>query len=115
MSIASVTPKIPQGVELVALRRQGTNLLPRSELVFAERAVRGAAGHPAPSAKREGLSPGRDAIADRQHLDYMMVYVSKPSMVGMRLADVPHPPGSSIEIIQIRRGDADILPRADLM
>jgi putative transport protein len=43
-----------------------------------------------------------------------MVYVSKPAMVGMRLADVPHPPGCSMEICQIRRGDADILPRADL-
>jgi len=44
-----------------------------------------------------------------------MVYVSKPSMVGMRLGDVPHPPGSSMEIMQVRRGDADILPRPDLV
>ena len=63
----------------------------------------------------EGLSAGREAIADRQHLDYVMVYVSNASMVGMRLADVPHPPGCSLEIIQVRRGDADVLPRSDLM
>src|SRR5262249_57650058 len=65
-------------------------------------------------AELEGLGPGRDAMADRQHLDYVMVYVSKANMVGMRLADMPHPPGCSLEIVQVRRGDADILPRPDL-
>ena len=115
VSVAAITPKIPKGVELIAVRRQGTNLLPRPELVFAEQDVLVLAGYPEAIAKLEGLSPGRDARADRQHLDYMMVYVSKPSMVGIRLADVPHPPGSSMEIMQVRRGDADILPRSDLM
>ena len=114
-SIASLTPKIPQGVELVAVRRQGTNLLPRPEYVLAEQDVLVLAGYPDAIAKLDGVSPSRAAIADRLHLDYMMVYVSKPSMVGMRLGDVPHPPGSAMEILQVRRGDADILPRPDLM
>src|SRR6516162_2234762 len=48
-------------------------------------------------------------------LDYLMVYVSKPNMVGMRLGDVPHPPGCPFEVMQVRRGNADILPRPDLM
>ena len=115
LSVAAVTPKIPQDVELVALRRQGRNMLPRPEHVFAEDDVLVVAGYPEAIAKLEGLSAGREAIADRQHLDYVMVYVSKASMVGTRLADVPHPPGCSLEIIQVRRGDADVLPRSDLM
>jgi putative transport protein len=115
MSIAALTPKIPKGVELIALRRQSTNLLPRPEHVFAEQDVLVLAGYPEAISKLEGLSPGREALADRRRLDYLMVYVSRPSMVGMCLCDVPHPPGSSIEIIQVRRGDADILPRPDLM
>jgi putative transport protein len=115
MSIAAVLPKIPEGVQLIALRRQGTNLLPRPEFVFAEEDVLVLAGYPEAIAKLEGLSPGRDAVADRRQLDYVMVYVSKPAMVGMRLADVPHPPGGPMEIFQIRRGDADILPRPDLL
>ena len=115
MSIAAVTPKIPQGVELIAIRRQGTNLLPRPEFVFAEQDVLVLAGYPEAIAKLEGLSIKRNALADRKDLDYLMVYVSKPNMVGMRLADVPHPPGSSMEIMQVRRADADVLPRPDLM
>jgi putative transport protein len=114
MSIAELMPKVPAGLELVALRRHGANLLPRPEYVLAEQDVLVVAGYPEAIAKLEGRSPGRDARADRKNLDYLMVYVSKPAMVGMRLADVPHPPGCSMEICQIRRGDADILPRSDL-
>jgi putative transport protein len=114
-SIAALTPKIPSGVELIGLRRQGTNLLPQPEHVLADQDVLVLAGYPEAIGKLDGLSPRREALADRTHLDYMMVYVSKPSMVGMRLGDVPHPPGSSMEIMQVRRGDADILPRPDLV
>src|SRR5256886_13510594 len=84
MSIAEIMPKIPAGLELVALRRHGTNLLPRPEYVFAEQDVLVVAGYPEAIAKLKGLSPGRDARADRKNLDYLMVYVSKPAMVGMR-------------------------------
>jgi putative transport protein len=115
MSIAALMPKIPEGLELVALRRQGTNLLPRPDYVCAEQDMLVVAGYPEAIAKLKGLSPGREARDDRKDLDYVLVYVSKPAMVGMRLADVPHPSGSSMEICQIRRGDADILPRSDLL
>jgi hypothetical protein len=36
MSITALTPKIPKGLELIGIRRQGTNLLPRPEYVCAE-------------------------------------------------------------------------------
>src|SRR5262245_51157082 len=113
-SIAAITPKIPEGVDVIAVRRHGTNLLQQPEHVFAEGDVLVAAGYPEAMGKLEGLSQGRDALADRRHLDYMMVYVSKPGMVGLRLGDVPHPPGCVMEIVQVRRADADILPRPDL-
>jgi putative transport protein len=115
MSIAAFTPRIPEGVELIAVRRDGTNLPPRPDYVCAEQDVLVVAGYPEAIAKLQGLSPRHDAVADRHHLDYLMVFVSRPAMVGMRLADVPRPSGCSIEVFQIRRGDADILPRPDLM
>jgi putative transport protein len=114
VSLANVMPKVPKGIELVAIRRRGRNLLPQPEFVFADGDTLLVAGYPEAIAKLEGLSPGREAQADREHLDYMMVYVSKANLVGMRLADVPHPAGTSMEIVQVRRGDADILPRPDL-
>ena len=120
MSIAALMQRMPEGVELIAVRRLGTNVLPEPQYVCAEEDVLVLAGYPEAIAKLEGskiegLSPDRDALADRHHLDYLMVYVSKPTLVGLRLADVPQPPGCSTEIFQIRRADADILPRPDLM
>jgi putative transport protein len=115
ISLAAVMSKVPAGVELIALRRNGTNVLPRPDYVCAEQDLLVLAGYPEAIAKLEGLRHDREARADRQHLDYLMVYVSKPSMVGIRLADLPQPSGSAIEIVQIRRGDADILPRPDLI
>src|SRR5215470_2455054 len=114
-SIAAFAPKIPKGVELIALRREGMNLLARPEYVLGEKDVLVVAGFPEEIAKIEGLSPGRAALADRTNLDYLMVYVSKASMVGKHLADVAPPPGCTMEIMQVRRGDADILPRPDLV
>jgi len=114
-TVAALTPKIPEGVELIALRRDGTNILPKPDEVIGDRDVLVLAGYPEALAKLGGLSPGRDALADRRGLDYLMVYVSKPNMVGMRLRDVPQPPGCTMEIMQVRRGDADLMPRPDLM
>jgi putative transport protein len=115
VSVATLTPKIPKGVDLIAIRRSGTNVLPHPQFVFADADTLVLAGYPEALAKLEGLSPNRDALADRQHLDYVMVYVSKSNMVGTRLMDVPHPPGVSMDIIHVRRGDADILPTPDLL
>jgi putative transport protein len=114
-SVAALMPKIPEGVELIAVRRDGMNVLPGPDDVFADPDVLVLAGYPDALAKLKGLSSGRDALADRRRLDYIMVYVSKPSMVGMRLRDVPHPPGCTMEIMQVRRADADLMPNPDLM
>jgi putative transport protein len=56
--------------------------------VLAEQDVLVLAGYPEAIGKLKS-QPKREAIADREHLDYMMVYVSKPSG-GMRLP-TPHP------------------------
>src|SRR5208283_5611666 len=86
-SIAALMKRIPEGVELIAVRRQGTNLLPRPEYVCADQDVLVLAGYPDAIAKLEGLNADRGALADRHNLDYLMVYISKSSIVGMRLAD----------------------------
>ena len=61
LSIAALTPKVPKGVELIAIRRQGTNLFPRPDFVFAEQDVLVLVGYPEAIAKLEGLSADRDA------------------------------------------------------
>jgi putative transport protein len=114
-SLATLLPRIPEGVELVSVRREGKNRLPDPQHVLGDDDVLVLAGYPEAIHKLEGLRPRGEALGDRKDLDYVMVYVSKPSMVGMCLRDLPRPPGCAMEIVQVRRGDVDILPRPELV
>jgi putative transport protein len=48
-------------------------------------------------------------------LDYFRVFVSKPSVVGITLADLRIPGVDEFSVMHVRRGDADLLPRSELM
>ena len=66
---------------------------------------------------RKGIgeaAPGRLA-KDRSDLDYLRVFASRPTVVGRTLGDLDLPGDKAAILIQVRRGDADILPRPDLV
>jgi putative transport protein len=52
---------------------------------------------------------------DRGDLDYFRFFVSKPAVVGISLADLKIPGISEFSVVHLRRGDADLLPRPELM
>src|SRR6185503_1553750 len=60
------------------------------------------------------LEPGRIA-RDRGDLSYQRFFVSKANMTGTRLADLPIPPSTSIQVLHVRRYDVDLVPAPDLM
>jgi putative transport protein len=51
---------------------------------------------------------------DRSDLDYLRVFASRPSVVGMPMGDLALPGDKAVVIAEIRRGDTNILPRPDL-
>lgn len=114
MTLGQLSRQMPDDVEIVGLRHLNANQLPHMEYVFADHDIMVVSGYPEAIAKLKDVSFAREAIRDRDALDYTMVFVSKPSMVGLRIADVPLPAGCETEIIQVRRGDNDIMPRPDL-
>ena len=59
-------------------------------------------------------APGR-VFKDRSDLDYMRVFASKASVVGRPVGDLELPGERGVVIAQVRRGDANILPRPDLV
>ena len=66
---------------------------------------------------RKGLgeaAPGR-LVKDRSDLDYLRVFASRPTVVGRALGDLDLPGDKAAILVQVRRGDADILPRPDLV
>jgi putative transport protein len=58
--------------------------------------------------------PGR-MLKDRKHLDYLRVFASRPAIVGRTLGELGLPGENAAVIAHVRRGDADLLARSDLV
>jgi putative transport protein len=119
LSLGNLTTALPAGVQIVARRREDSNEPASPNLVIAENDVLLAT---APSRKAleqavmilGEVAPGK-ILTDRRDLDYLRVFASRPTVVGRMLGDL-HLPGKKPGIIvQVRRGDTDILPHSNLL
>jgi putative transport protein len=116
--LGDLTPVLPAGVQIVALRRQGRNEPASPNFVIAKHDVLLAAGSSKEALAQAGTILGEAApgyiIKDRRDLDYLRVFASRPTVVGRTLGSLDLPGKKGI-IVQVRRGDADIQPRPDLV
>jgi putative transport protein len=112
-TVAELLALAPEGVDLLMVRRNGMNMLLEPTMVLQADDLLSVVGFPEVLAEFKAGEVG-EARDDRRHLDYMRVFVSKPGFIGMRLADLPFPEGVAIKIVQVRRGDVDLLPRPDM-
>ena len=111
--------QFPASVNVVAIREQSRNRVPAEDTILDK-------GHvllivstekDALAAARELLGsaqPGRIA-KDRRDLDYVRVYASKRSIVGLSLGDLDLPGDLEYSYVHVRRGDTDLLPHSDLV
>jgi putative transport protein len=118
-TLEELSKDLPSGVQVTMVRKGSQNVVPSGELVLAsgdgvlviaerEEAL-------AETAARLGkLEPGR-IVKDRSSLDYIRVFVSKASVVGIPLAELPLPAGFPTHLLHVRRYDMDIVPTPDLM
>jgi putative transport protein len=118
-TLGELTPTLPAGVQIVALRREGRNEAASPNFVVAENDVALAvatAREPLAQASRSlgEAAPGR-LIKDRRDLDYLRVFASRPLVVGRALGDLELPGEKAAIVAQVRRGDTDIMPRPDLV
>jgi len=114
-----VMATLPAGVQIVALRHASHNEPVSPNKALAENDVLlVTASTKEVLAKAATLlgetAPGR-FVKDREDLDYVRVFASKPTVVGRTLGDLDLPGEKEAILIQVRRGDADILPRPDLV
>ena len=112
-TVAELLGLLPEHVNLLMVRRSGMNILPEPAMVLQAEDILAVACFPEALSELQ-LNEATEAREDRRHLDYVRVFVSKPSLIGIRLGDLPLPNGIAIKIIQIRRGDIDLLPKPDL-
>jgi putative transport protein len=119
MRLGELMAALPAEVQIVALRREDRNRPATPDIVLAENdvvlvvaptkafleQVRALLGEAAPG----------HLTQDRRDLDYLRVFASRPSVVGRTLGDLVLPGDRASVVIQVRRGDADLLPRPDLV
>jgi putative transport protein len=118
-TLSEVGAALPAGVQIVALRRESRNEPASPNSVVAENDVLLATAPNKEALAKAGeilgeAAPGR-LIKDRKDLDYLRVFASRPTVVGRALGDLELPGEKASVLIQVRRGDADILPRPDLV
>ena len=115
LTIAELLQRQPEGTQLHALRRSGMNIFPDPTVVIEPEDIISFAGLPEAIAKLELGDTSEEVRADRRNLDYVRCFVSKTQFVGCKLSELEMPEGISANIIQVRRGDADVLPNPDLV
>jgi putative transport protein len=117
--LGDVTATLPAGVQIVAVREDEHNEPASPEIVLDAGDV-----VLATSSSREALEQARKLLgeaatgqitADRRDVDYLRVFASRPAVVGRALGDLPLPEGVEYSVIHVRRGDTDLLGRADLV
>jgi putative transport protein len=110
---------LPAGVQIAAVRRMGRNEPAAASLLVAENDVLLAVAPTKEALAQAGALLGEAAhgslVKDRRDLDYLRVFASRPTVVGRALGDLDLPGAKASVLIQVRRGDADILPRPDLV
>ena len=118
-SLGDIVTALPAGVQIVALRREGRNEPASPNFVIAENDVVLAVAPSRDALAEAGKVLGEAApghiVKDRRDLDYLRVFASRPTVVGRTLGELNLPGEKAGIIVQVRRGDADIQPRPDLI
>lgn len=114
LPMSELKARLPAGVAIAALRREHHNQLPADDLILqADDVLLATATDPALLRESEALigelQPGRIS-SHREDLDYIRVFASSRAVVGLALGDIRFPEGVECSIVQLRRGDADMLP-----
>ncbi len=114
LTIAELLQRMPEDVQLLQLRRSGMNMIPDPTIRLEPDDVISVEGFPDAISRLE-LDRTEEVRGDRRQLDYVRCFVSKAQFIGTKLSDLEMPKGLSAKVIQVRRGDADVLPSPDLI
>jgi putative transport protein len=118
-TLGELTTALPAEVQIIALRREQRNEPASPNFVIAENDVVLAVGPSQEALNQLSRSLGEAApghlVKDRRDLDYLRVFASRPTVVGRALGDLDLPGERAALVIQVRRGDADLLSRPDLV
>jgi putative transport protein len=117
--LAAVSAELPAGVRPFVVRQGSQNRAPAPDIVLSQNDVLALTGESEEALERARQFLGEAATGqisrDRGDLDYFRLFVSKPSVVGVALADLQIAGVPEFSVMHVRRGDADLLPRPELV
>ncbi len=118
-TLGDVAAMLPAGVQIVLVREGHRNKVPAPDIVLDHDDVVAVAGESGPALEQARLiigeaAPGR-ITKDRLALDYFRFFVSRRAVVGARIAVLAIPGVGEFSVVNVRRGDGDLLPRPDLV
>jgi len=117
-TVADLLRVLPPAVDLVAVRRGGSNALPEPETSLTPGDAVMLVGQPDALDRARSILGRVDAgriTRDRGTLDMVRVFVSRPSVVGSPLGRLTFPDGIVAKVAEVRRGDALLFPHPDLV
>lgn len=118
-TLGELIPRLPTGVMVVAVRTGQVNRIPAPEVVLGANDVMLLTSKDKASLEEARTMLGEHApgalVTDRSNIDYVRVFASKRNVIGLRLSDLKLPDGMDATIVQVRRGDADLLATSDLL
>jgi putative transport protein len=117
--VRDLIPALPSEVQIVALRRGDRNQPASLNSVIAKDDVLLAVGPTRTVLEQVQTTLGESApghvTADRQDLDYLRVFASRPAVVGRTLGTLSLPCEKPSIVAHVMRGDGDLQARPDVV
>jgi len=109
---------LPSAVHAIAIREHGHNRVPNAATILDDGDVLLLVSTDRAALEEARRDLGEAALGrmtqDRGDLDYFQMFVSSPQAAGRTVADLLAGPLAGASVIHIRRGDADLMPAAEL-
>ncbi len=116
--LAEIMLQLPSQVQVVAVRQNGHNYLPRGTLRVGmgdELMIEGEEIYVQQSRQIIGEETPIDMFLDRHDLDQVEMYVSKPSVIGRNLGELRLTERLNSVVLSISRGNAELYPQPGLV
>jgi putative transport protein len=116
-SLAAAQERLPSGVQIAAVRRNGVDLPPNPDLTLALGDDVLVVGEP--QAIEQARHLFGEVVEAQVNTDdrsgYLRIFVSRPAVVGRRLANLRVGETLGASVVNVRRGDAELIPRPELV
>jgi putative transport protein len=116
--LSQVTQQLPAELQVIAVRQDGHNHLPRGSLRLRlgdELLVEGEDNALHQAKQLIGRGTAAATIVDVHDLDDLMVYVSRRAVIGRSLAELRVSERLSCAVVSVVRGDAELYPHPKLV